>query len=176
MKHWIQNIIRRMQLYARRIWSILLPAFFVLIGAIVSALILLDGKSYQWLVLVVLGVLAVACLTVSIILLVYDGVTTHRKDRILAISRQLREYLIEMKRLENDSNRGQHEAELQPLIKDFNALETKIEEYLKHMIPEQVEYWNKPIADGGPVFIGYATKEHSRQLEVLVDKYANLNT
>ena len=74
------DIIRRMQELARLIWSICFSLFGVSVGFVVQALIFLDGKSYQKVVLIILACLVLICLGIGTIMLIYDVKTTRRKE------------------------------------------------------------------------------------------------
>lgn len=76
----IKRIILRMKEIARKIWSILIPVFVVLIGFIIQALIFLEGKSYQTLILILLASLALICLVVGVTMLIYDFRITWKKE------------------------------------------------------------------------------------------------
>lgn len=80
---FIKHIIRRMVELARRIWSILIPAFVGLIGISLYTIYWLDGKWYQALVSISLAILALICLVIGVIMLIYDFKTTWRKEHNL---------------------------------------------------------------------------------------------
>jgi uncharacterized membrane protein len=65
--------------FARRLWSICIPAFAVLAVGGCAPLYYLDGKWYQYLVSIILWFLALTCLIIVIITLTYDLRVTWRK-------------------------------------------------------------------------------------------------
>ncbi len=72
MLFFIKRIIQHMKEIARMLWTICFPAFIALILGMVQVLIFLEGKSYQKSVLILLASLALLCLTIGIIMLIYD--------------------------------------------------------------------------------------------------------
>jgi predicted histidine transporter YuiF (NhaC family) len=64
---WIQKGIRRMLDFYKRCWHIFLPLFGVFVIGIISAIYYLNGKSYQWDVIIAVLILAIICLIVGLI-------------------------------------------------------------------------------------------------------------
>ena len=102
MLGFINRIIQRMNQYVRRLWSICIPAFVLLIGFTIQALLFLDGKPYQQLVLISLAILALICFIIAIYALSYDTKTTFRKHRLLKVLQHLRRYLADISFLGDD--------------------------------------------------------------------------
>jgi membrane protein YdbS with pleckstrin-like domain len=75
----LKRIIRRMLEFARRLWSICIPAFAVLVVGGCAPLYYLDGKWYQLLVSIIVWFLALICLIIAIITLNYDFRITWQK-------------------------------------------------------------------------------------------------
>ena len=80
MLRFVRCIIQRMRDFARRVWSICLSLFGVFLIGSLQALIFLNDKSYQFLVSISLIILALICLVIGVVMLIYDFKTTRRKD------------------------------------------------------------------------------------------------
>ena len=168
MLSYIKRIIRRMNQYARRIWSICFPAFVLLIGFTIQALIFLDGKAYQNLVLISLAILALICLIIALYTFSCDTITTFRKHRLLKILQHLRGYLISMECLQRDFMAESNNRQLEQYVENFNSLHTEIEGYVKRMISDELTVWNKPFSDRQ---FGIVVKESIMKLKDVISKY-----
>ena len=65
---------------ARRWGPYFLGAFAILLGLILQALIFLNEKSYQFILIIVFAVFALICLTMTVIALTYDIKDVRKKD------------------------------------------------------------------------------------------------
>lgn len=170
MLPFIKRIIRRMNQYARRIWSICFSLFGVFIIGGLQAIIFLDGKQYQKLVLILLAILALICLSIALYAVSYDTMTTFRKHRLLKILQHLRGYLIDMSRLGHDFMATNDKSESEKLLESFKTLYMGIEGYIKHRIPDELTVWDKPLDNK----LAIAIKESIGKLEDIISKYENL--
>jgi len=168
MLEFMKRIIRRMNQYARRLWTICFSAFVLLIGFTIQALISLDGKPYQKLVLILLAILAFVCLIIALYTLSYDTITTFRKHRLLKKLQHLRGYLASMERLQRDFTAENDRIQLGQIVENFKSLHTEIEGYFEHTIPDELAVWNKPFSDS---MFGIAVKESIMSLEDIISKY-----
>ncbi len=64
---------------ARTVWTVCIPAFVALILGIIPILVYFEGKSYLNLLLILLGMFAIAFLTIAIIAFLYDFKHTWKK-------------------------------------------------------------------------------------------------
>ncbi len=164
-----KRIMKHMHQYARRIWSVSLPAFFAIVFGGIQVLVFLDGKCYQGLVLYILGCLAFISFIIGIIALTYDTETTFRQHHLLKISQHLQDYLADMKRLNHDFEIEQNHKRMENLLEVFRTLHTKIEWFIKHELPNELEYWNESLT-GQSILLGIAIKESIRRLEDIISK------
>lgn len=165
---FLKRIIYFMHQYARRIWSILIPVFFVILLGMVQVLITLDGKWYQSLVLIILGIVSLICLVIAIVALTYDTKTTFREHRSRKLLRNLRGYLAGMERLKRDFMAEYNKRQLDQIVESFKSLHTEIEGYFERVIPDELTVWNKPFSD---LSFGIAVKESIGKLEDIIRKY-----
>ncbi len=170
MLRFIKRIIRRMNQYARRIYSILIPAFVGLIGVSLYSVSWLDGKSYQGLVSISLAILASMCLVIAIYAFIYDTITTFHKRRLLKILRHLRGYLADMSHLGRDFMAENNNRKAEQLLENFKTLHTEIKGYIKHRILDELAVWEKPLDNS----LAIAIKESIGKLEDIICKYENL--
>ena len=157
-----------MHQYARRIWSILIPVFAILIGFIIQALIFLDGKAYQILVLISVAIIALICLIIAGFALAYDTKITFREARSRKLLRILRVYLANMERLERDFMAESNERQLAQILESFQSLHAEIKGYVERMMPDELVVWSKPFSD---LQLGIAVKESIGRLGDIIRKY-----
>ena len=168
MINW-KRIIRRMLQYARRIWSICFSALGGILLVSVQVLIFLDGKCYQGLVFYILGFLALISLAIGIVPFIYDTKTTFRQNHLFKLSQQLRDYLVDMKRLDYDFKMEHNQKRIDELLDVFKELCTKIEGFIKCEMPNELEYWGGALS-GQYIQLGIAIKESIKRLEDIISK------
>ncbi|MFC2072018.1 hypothetical protein ACFLUU_04790 [Chloroflexota bacterium] len=170
MIKFIERIIRRMKEIARTMWTVCYSLFGVFIIGGVQALIFLDGKSYQGLVLISLAILALVCLIIALYTSSYDIITTFRRHRRLKTLRHLRGYVIDMSHLGRDFMAENDNRKAEQLLKSFKTLYTEIEGYIRRRIPNELTVWEKPLDNQ----LAIAIKESIGKLEDIISRYENL--
>ncbi len=86
----IKRIIRRVKEIARTIWTVCFSTFAVLTVGGCAPLYYLNGKSYQFLLSIIIWILALICLVIAVIAFIYDFKTTWQKDKQAKAPKHLR--------------------------------------------------------------------------------------